>query len=362
MSGPDPLSRRRLLGLAGAAAAGIATGGFVTWRLAQTPTAMSQEVGGGSLGPGATTSTAPAGTNSVPDRMSTTTTTKPPRPRTVPYSPVAGEVFVEAKLGGVRVVETLMTYDPDDTLRDVVERATDRAVGPLDVDALTGAIRPLFLPGVSSTAEVVYPQLGGLDPHRDPEKASIMVVALQRLDDGSTVSEVSRCLDVRVRKVDGAWGFDALADTSGVPVGRPPALGEEAERVLAHPRIGMPDSVRWDIYDGIVDPRILTALADLADRTSIEITTCRRGHPPNVFHTPNPSAHGVGRAVDIWAVDDLPVVQQRHDTTSTAHHVAADLFEAGQIHRLGSPWSFGGGGRSWTDPVHQDHLHLGVSA
>jgi hypothetical protein len=82
-----------------------------------------------------------------------------------------------------------------------------------------------------------------------------------------------------------------------------------------------------------------------------------------VFGTPNRSAHSVGRAVDIWAVGDRPVVQQRDDESSVAYQVAEALFEARRVHRLGAPWAFdGAGGRSWTDPVHLDHLHLGVSA
>lgn len=357
MSEPGRIGRRRLLGLTGAAAAGVATGGWVTWRLTRTPEAAG-EATPTTLATTSTTTTTVATTSTTAEPTTTTT----PELVTTPYLAVEGEVSVEAKLAGVRVVEALLTYRAADEHREPLERAAELAAVPVDLDSLARAAEPLLVPGVRSTAEVVYPQLGGLDPHADPETASVMVVVVQRLDDGRQVRQVSRCVDVRVRRVDGTWGLESLADAAGAPVDRPTSLPAEAVRVLDHPDIRLPDSARWDIHDGTVHPRLLTAIADLADRTPIAITTCKRGHPPNVFHTGAPSAHSVGRAVDIWEVGGRPVVQQRHDTGSTAHRVAAELFESSQVARLGSPWSFGGGGRSWTDPVHQDHLHLGVNA
>jgi hypothetical protein len=358
MTDPAQLSRRRLLGLAGAGAAGVLAGGIVTWRINQ-----SDNAGGQVLTP-ATTTSAPG---TPPDTQSlettTTDTTEPPPLQTERYVPVAGEVFVDAKLAGVRAVEELMSYDVGDDPRSVVERVLRDGIDGLRPDDVRGAAEALFVPQVTSTVEVVYPQLGGLDPHRDPRTASIMVVVVQRLGSASGVDRVSRCIDVRVRKVGDDWRFDELADTSGTAVPRSSGLSDEALRVLEHDDIAMPDSVRWDIHEGIVDRRILAEMADLADQTPIGVTTCMRGHPINVFGTPNRSAHSVGRAVDIWAVGDRPVVQQRDDESSVAYQVAEALFEARRVHRLGAPWAFdGAGGRSWTDPVHLDHLHLGVSA
>jgi hypothetical protein len=43
--------------------------------------------------------------------------------------------------------------------------------------------------------------------------------------------------------------------------------------------------------------------------------------------------------------------------------LARQVFDQRRISNLGAPWAFdGAGGRSFTDPVHHDHLHLGVSA
>jgi hypothetical protein len=361
MTDPDRLSRRRLLGLVGAGAAGVVAGGWVTWRINQTePVAVAA---GGDPPRSPTTSTTPVAP-AVPDTTTTsTTTTEPPPLESSRYVAVADEVFAEAKLTGARVVEALMAFAAHEALADPVERAMAFAVPDLSAVDLARSARPLFVPGTDSTAQVVYPQLGGLHPHSDPTTGSIMVVVAQHLRGERGDAEVSRCVDVRVRRVGGEWLLEGVEDASGEPVSRPAQLGDEAQRVLEHPDIDMPDSVRWDIYDGIVDRRILHEMAELADQTPIGITTCMRGHPVDVFGTAGRSAHSVGRAVDIWAIDHQPVVQQRDDTSSVAYEVTESLFESRRVHRLGSPWAFDGtGGRSWTDPVHLDHLHLGVSA
>lgn len=354
---PEDLSRRQMLGLLAGGVVGVGTGGVVAFRLSRA--------GGSTEIPGAAFS-GPTTTTTEDDPADATTTTTEPEasePRTEPYQPVRDEVFVEAKLAGVRVVEALMTYQAATGLEAPLAAAVELSRGTLSRPDLAEAAEVLVLPDTDSVARVVYPQLGGLHPHTDPTSASIMVVVDQHLLHDGVETVVSRCVDVRV-VLDGLeWRLERVADTSGPPVPQPSELSAEAERVLGHSRIDMPDAVRWDIYEGIIDTRILNEMADLADRTPIAVTTCMRGHPVHVFGTSGLSAHSVGRAVDIWAVGDQPVVQQRDNTDSVAHSVCQDLYDSGRIHRLGAPWAFDGvGGRSWTDPVHQDHLHLGVSA
>lgn len=362
MTEPDHRSRRQVLSLAGGAAAAVVAGGVVGWRVSRTgdPVAIPAH---------ATQSptTVPEPVDPDPgdpadgDDLVTTTTSEPEPRSGVPYELVDDEVFGVAKLVGVRMIEALMDFGANERIDDVVSRSIRYATPDLTESTLAEASRPLFVAGADSQCQVIYPQLGGLDPHSDPTSGSIMVVVEQHLTRDGVDLVVSRCVDVRVvRTADGDWLVSGVEDTSGDPVAPPPELSDEARRVLDHDDIELPDSVRWDIYDGIVDARVLVAMADLADATPIRVTTCKRGHPINVFGTSGRSAHTVGRAVDIWSVDDTPVVQQRHDTESVAHRVARQLFEGDQIHRLGSPWAFGAG--SWTDPVHLDHLHLGVNA
>lgn len=358
MTEPARRSRREVLGLAGAAAAAVVTGGAVGWRVSRTgdPTPIP---------PHAAQSYADTTTTALPDDGSeaiTTTTETAPDPIRQ-YETVDGEVFAAAKLAGVRAVESLMQFNADDQRLDVVGRTRYLVTPQLDDAALAGVSQTLFVPGADSIGRVVYPQLGGLHTHRDPTSGSIMVVAEQHLQSDGLDLVVSRCIDVRVALADGAWFVEGFENDSGLPVGPPDSLSDEALRVLEHPDIDMPDSVRWDIYEDVVDQRILVEMADLADEVPIGVVSCRRGHPTNVFGTQGLSAHSVGRAVDIWYVGDRPVVQQREDESSIAYEVSQALFDVGRIDRLGAPWAFDpAGGWSWTDPVHKDHLHLGVSA
>ncbi|HSL57221.1 MAG TPA: hypothetical protein VK866_05215 [Acidimicrobiales bacterium] len=365
---PDPISRRRLLGLLGAGAATVAAGGVVGRRLIDersTPTAGAPP---GTQPPTtlAPTTQPPTSSSSTTSTSTTSTTTEPetttttaPLDAVAPYQVVADEVFVATKLAAVRAVEALVTYRPGERIEDPIARALVHATPDVDRAGLEAAAGLVFVRDAASVGRVVYPQLGGLDPHDDPTTGSVMVVVEQRVRDGVGDRAHTRCIDVRVRREADGWRVEGVADASGWPSDRPVAVGEQAARVLDHPAIDLPDSARWDIHDGIVDDRILRELADLADRVPVGVTTCRRGHPVNVFATPNLSAHTVGRAVDLWAIDGVPVVQQRAEG-SAAHAVARDLFDGGRVSRLGAPWAFGPG--SWTDPVHLDHLHLGVSA
>lgn len=361
MTDPDRPDRRQILGLVGGAAAAIATGGIVGWRLSRTGDPVP--IPPPAADPPPVTST-PDTEPDLEEEEPITTTTEPEVVEFGPYELVEGEVFGAAKLAGVRMVEALMTFGADERIEDPVARGMRFATPELSDSVLAEAARALYVPGAESAVRVVYPQLGGLDPHDDPTTGSIMVVVEQHLRRDSVDLMLSRCVDVRVVRTDGptgehTWLVSGIEDTSGEPVAPPVVLSDQARRVLDHQNIDLPDSVRWDIYDGIVDRRILEAMTDLADQNPIRVTTCMRGHPINVFGTSGRSAHSVGRAVDIWAIDDKPVVQQ-HEIDSVVYDVSRRLYEGNQIHRLGSPWSFGSG--SWTDPVHQDHLHLGVNA
>jgi hypothetical protein len=356
VSGQGELSRRQMIGLSAGAIAGVATGGLVTWRLTRIgePVPPSMWARSDLPAPEPDPETVEPDPGVVDDPPAA-----PSIPDLRPYRNVWGEVFPDAKLVGVQLVEALMLYDASEQPADVVDRALVLASSGVDANTLSRDAGPLFIAGVESVAEVVYPQLGGLHPHNAPVAASIMVVVRQHLGSGDATSVVSRCIDVRVAKFGSEWLVEGLEDTSGEPVTEPADLSDEALRVLEHPDIDMPDSVRWDIYEGIVDRRILNEMADLADQVSIGVTTCMRGHPVNVFGTAGRSAHSVGRAVDIWRVGESPVVQQHTDVTSVAYSVSEDLYQSRRINRLGAPWAFGAG--SWTDPVHKDHLHLGVS-
>ena len=127
--------------------------------------------------------------------------------------------------------------------------------------------------------------------------------------------------------------------------------------MLDHPNIRLPDTARWDIYRGGIDAGLLRALADAADRWRLAVMVLSTGHPPNVWAAGHPSAHSSGYAADIYAVDRMLVLRQRANGSS-AQRLAAAFLAAGAT-QVGSPWTLPPGGRrSFTDRVHQDHIHV----
>jgi hypothetical protein len=342
-------SRRRFLAMLGGGAAGVVAGGAAVRHLLDDPAVPA-----------------------VPATTPTTGTLLPPptvpepepveaRPAPPAYGPVEGETEPVAKLVAARAVEALTTYGAGASAAAVAAAAEVLAPG-VDPARLAAQAGPLLVPGAASTGSVVYPQLGGLDPHSAPVTASVMVVVDQHLEDDEGERQVVRCVDVRVGRHGDTWLVEAVADPGGEPAPRPDGLPEAAARVLDHDRIDLPDSARWDVHDGVVQEPVLAELAGLADVVPVAVTCFRRGHPEHVFGTTRRSGHMAGLAVDIWRVGDLPVVQQQPGFTSLLHTVTRQLHESGRIGNLGSPWAFDpAGGRSFTDPVHLDHLHLGIT-
>jgi hypothetical protein len=283
----------------------------------------------------------------------TETAGAPAAPRPAAYEPPRGDVSRVIKRLSGRAAERLTTYPAGTTARELAARIVNRG-GTAGTTAR--AVRPLLSPG-ASTGRVLYPQLGGLTA----TEASVMVVVRQRVQAAERpATTVTRTLDVRLRRSNTGWGVDHLASAGGSPVAAPERLSPEARKVLGDPRIRLPDSARWDIYRGEVDEGLLRAMAAAAKRAPYAVTVIDSGHPRNVFATSRPSAHSAGSAVDIYEVDGRLVVRQRGQGTP-AYSFARALYGA-RAYQLGSPWAFTGGGSSFTDAVHQDHIHLQQAA
>jgi hypothetical protein len=271
-----------------------------------------------------------------------------------PYEPVEAETHPNAKAAGAVIAQTLTTYEPNEPLEDVVARA---AAGRHEDDDLAAAA-PLYHPEGWSRGEVLYPQFGGLTERR----CSIMAVVRQTrgVSGGNTVEEV-RTLDVRLRLDGGEWVFEALASAGGEPVERPDDLPAEALAVLDDRRIELPDSARWDIHRGATSPVLLALMTRLAEETGgYAVCVLETGHPYHVFGTDRVSDHMRGRAVDIHRIADTLVIEDRSDGSPTDRAVGW-LYDDAVGPVVGSPWALDGfGGRSFTDAVHQDHLHVAV--
>lgn len=270
------------------------------------------------------------------------------------WRPVPEEVYRNAKRLSAAVVQGLATYPYGSSARGVAGATAARF--DANRKRLVAAANELVRSDVASAGTVVYPQLGGLTP----TSASVMVVVEQELlGDGGQRWEETRTVDVRLALKGGEWVVDGVSSGGGVPVARPKELSRAAAAVVDHPSIVLADSARWDIYRGDVAPELLALMAQIADRYKVGITTLSTGHPFNVFATDRQSNHTRGRAVDIYSVDGQPVVAQR-DKGTPAHKLTRWLFKRG-VPELGSPWALDGyGGRSFTDDVHLDHLHVAV--
>jgi len=176
-------------------------------------------------------------------------------------------------------------------------------------------------------------------------------------DDAGRARTETRVMDVRLHRTRGSWRLDRIESVGGRRVARPPDLPRAARRVLSNRRIDLFDSARWDIFRGYVDAGLLNALDAAARRHRLAVLTLRSGHPRNVWGTSRVSAHSKGFAADVYSIDGRLVVRQRR-SGSRAHRLAKMLLDRG-ARQLGGPWVLGDGPpRSFTDEVHQDHLHL----
>lgn len=261
------------------------------------------------------------------------------------------EMLPNAKQLAVDVVQTLSTYEPEDTAADIAERVAgeDRAQ-----ELVVSAAR-LLHEGAWSRGEIVYPQLGGFTA----TSASVMVVARQTVGfaDGE-VRDETLTLDVRLVIEDGEWVFDDLASAGGRPIERPADLSDEATAVVDDDRIELPDTARWDIYRGVIGHDLLELMALMAERTEYGVIVLDTGHPWEVFGTDRQSRHSLGRAVDVYRVGETHVIDDREDGSDT-YEFMEWLYEQSEMTNMGGPWALDDfGGRSFTDDLHQDHLHI----
>lgn len=276
-----------------------------------------------------------------------------PPPYPPSYEPNRAETKPEVKAVAADVAYRLTNYE----LGDAPGVPGSIVSGRSGIDALESAAAPLLHDDVWSRGTIVYPQLGGLTS----DAASVMVVVTQELGTGgSPTSAVTRTLDIRLVNSGGGWEFDHLGDVGGEEVTRPRRLSAAARRVLDDPRIHLPDSARWDIYRGHTSEALLIVMADLAEVVEYGVAVLSSGHPHDVFGTNRVSNHTVGRAVDVYLIEDETVVASRNQG-SKAFEVAEWLFQRDDLYNFGSPWALDGrGGRSFSDRLHQDHFHIAV--
>lgn len=301
-------------------------------------------------GPSAAPTTEPPAPSPTPSPEPAPTPTLP----TVPaYTVLAGEVEPEVKLAAVQFVEAALTVPA--TERSAVEGLGDRVLAAGQAPAVAAPLASLLPSEGPSVVRVVYPQYGGLAPGVD--RASVMVVADRSflgMSAGGVREVVTQSLtvDVRLDRAEPRWVV-----TEVLPAARPAAgapISAVAQSLLADARIRLPGAARDDVLAGSVDDRVLLALTAMAQRWTVDVTVLASGHPPNVFGTDRLSNHTLGRAVDVWALDGVPVI----DHARAPWKEAMDLAAASGADEIGGPVD-PGAGPFFSDAVHQDHLHIG---
>lgn len=271
----------------------------------------------------------------------------PDLPATQPWEPSAGEVAPEIKVAAARVIEAL--GNAPDGAAPPEQRLTAAGAEP----RLAAAAGPLVPPAVPSTVAVVYPQYGGLER----STASVMAVAEQTWVVDSALVSRSVTVDVRLKRGSAGWLVDQLlpAETTDRAA---LTLDGAAAQLAASPRVHLPDAAVADLAAGIVDARVVAALLELAATYELSVSVFRAGHPENVFGTDRTSNHTRGRAVDIWAVDGVPVVTMGLDDPLLLGFL--DAVRSTGSDEIGGPVDPDGpGGKHFADDLHRDHVHLG---
>lgn len=277
----------------------------------------------------------------------------PPAPPEDGFATSPHDVEPAAKQAAVRFVEGVGAWESAAPV-DAVTRLAEAGYGA----DLAATATPLLDTSASESATtVIYPQYGGLTP----TAASVMVLARQtlRTDTGEQTRDV--VLDVRLApQGDRTWRVvpnpePPRPELAPYRAGGPTPMGRA---VLENPRVRISGPGRADIVGRRVGDPILAVLDIVARTRTVDVHVVVSGHPSTVFSTTRLSNHAVGRAVDIWAVDGRSVIDiPRADPVLAALMVEAGAAGATEV---GGPLLPGGLG-FFTDAVHQDHLHLGIS-
>lgn len=284
-------------------------------------------------------------TSLSPTPSPTATAPAPHLPEVQPWRPSEGEVEPEVKLAAAGVIEALGTAT---TWRTPAQRLEDIGAAP----ELAEQAAPL-VPDAPAVVEIVYPQYGGL---RDTS-ASVMTVAEQTWLTDDQLRRRTLTIDVRLSRTTDRWAVTKLLPAEVIDVAELTLSGDVAALVDS-PRLALPDAAVADLAGGVVDPRVIATLLQLSEEYEMSVSVFRSGHPRNVFGTDRVSNHTRGRAVDIWAINEVPVVAM----TTTDPVLLGFITAARELgsDEIGAPVDPDGpGGAHFADRVHRDHVHLG---
>ena len=152
-------------------------------------------------------------------------------------------------------------------------------------------------------------------------------------------------------------------------VGSEPTLGQVlllgkdalATRVLEDPRIDIYACGRADVRAGLIDRRVLATLELLADSgLHPTVTSLECGHS-RLTTSGNVSQHWVGSAVDIAAVNGIPIAGHQGPGSIAERTVQRLLTLQGAMRpdQIISLMTFAGASNAFAMADHDDHVHVG---
>ncbi|TAK69691.1 MAG: hypothetical protein EPO13_07505 [Actinomycetota bacterium] len=355
------LDRRGFLVASLAIAAGVATGGCARSRgssatdpgpdraLAQgsSPSPRATPAASGGVPGSSDSSGLSAGAEQLPADEPATALGEPTLPVVEPWRPGPYDVRPTLKAAAVALVTAAGTWGPGSP--QLVGRLRAAGFDGLDPATVWALDRPPRAgPRAAAVAQVVVAQYGGLLAR----SASVIVVVRQTIADAGELRTRDATWDVRL-------AGDPMRVTAVLPATPRPAaagLSNAAREVLASDRLQLPAVARADVAAGFVGDPLLHVLLGLAARWPLAVSVLGAGHPYRIFDKPAVSDHSRGRAVDIWRVDGAAVVEQGPKVDQLMRAAAAlGAYQVGGPRDLGprsAPY--------YTDPVHQDHVHVGV--
>jgi hypothetical protein len=130
-------------------------------------------------------------------------------------------------------------------------------------------------------------------------------------------------------------------------------------RVLKSDRLSIYSEGRDDIHAGRIDPRVLTLLLYLAEKyDGVTITSLVSGH--GYFARPGvTSMHVFGRAVDIAAIRETPILGNQKPGGVTADALRNILLLPDELQPAQVISLIDLGGPSFAASDHHDHIHIG---
>jgi Transglycosylase SLT domain len=307
-----------------------------------------------------------------------------------PYNPVdaicAAARYLRAAGGGTDLRRALLAYNNADWYVDeVLLYARQYRALPAGVVGSLGEL-PDPLPPERRLDRRFARTVARIARSHDVDWALILAVLRARADGGAIstdvaeVRDLARLLERGERHARGLgpllrylfparYKFDltvsALARYNeavglrGLVEGMTAVEGRLADQVLHSPRLDIYAGGRDDIAAGRVDVRVLAVLLYLAESyDSVTVSSLIEGHS-YLTSSGNPSLHAFGRAVDISAVDGMPITGHQNPGGITEQVLRDVLVLPDELQPSELISLFDLGGPSFALGDHYDHIHIG---